>query len=130
MFGGGDGEPICPTLPVLMGRKKPTALTLRANFGKRLRELRRSQGLSLETLGERSGVDAKYIQSVETAKQAATVDTVERLAAGLGVLPRELFDFSDELPADTKARIERLLGVASDGALKRIARVIEALVGG
>ena len=113
-----------------MGRKKPTALTLRAQFWKRLRVLRRSQGLSLETLGERSGVDAKYIQSVETAKQAATVDTVERLAAGLGVLPRELFDFSDELPADTKARIDRLLGVASDGALKRIARVIEALVGG
>lgn len=109
--------------------RKKKAATLRVSFGRRLRELRREQGLSLESLGEKAGVDDKYIQSVETARQAASLDIVEKLAAGLGVLPRDLFAFSDELPADTRERIERLLGVVSDADLKRIARVIEALIG-
>lgn len=110
--------------------RKKRAPALRVLFGRRLRELRRGQGLSLEALGERSEVDDKYIQSLETAKQAATVDTIERLAAGLGVLPRDLLSFSDELPSATRDRIDRLLGVVSDGDLRKIARVIEALVGG
>ena len=99
-------------------------------FGRRLRELRRERGLSLEALGERSKVDGKYIQCLETAKQAATVDTVEKLAAGLGVLPRDLFAYSDELPAETRERIDRLMDVVSEGDLKKIARVVEALAGG
>lgn len=109
---------------------KTKAAALRVLFGRRLRELRKEQGLSLEALGERSGVDDKYIQSVETAKQAATVDTIEKLATGLGVLPKDLFAFSDELPMETRDRIDRLLAVAGDGDLKKIARVVEALVGG
>lgn len=113
-----------------MTRKKASPPTLRELFGRRVRELRRGQGLSLETLSGRAGVDDKYIGSVETGKQAATLDTVEKLAAGLGVLPRELFVFSDELPTETKERVERLLGVVSDGDLKKVARVLEALVGG
>lgn len=112
-----------------LSMRKKKAATLRVSFGRRLRELRREQGLSLESLGEKAGVDDKYIQSVETARQAASLDIVEKLAAGLGVLPRDLFAFSDELPADTRERIERLLGVVSDADLKRIARVIEALIG-
>ncbi len=85
--------------------------------------------MSLEALGEQAKVDGKYIQCLETAKQAATVDTIEKLAAGLGVLPRDLFALSDELPSETKDRIKRLLEIVSDGDLKRIARIIEALVG-
>lgn len=113
-----------------MPRKKTAAPALRVLFGRRLRELRRGQGLSLEALGERSGVDSKFVQAVEVAKQSPTLDTIEKVAAGLGVLPRELFAFSDELPSDTRERIERLLRVVSDGDLKKIARVIEALAGG
>ncbi len=113
-----------------MRKKTATAATLRVLFGRRLRELRRARGLSLEAFGERSGVDDKYIQSVETAKQAATVDTIEKLAAGLGVLPRDLFAFSDEVPSETRDRIDRLLHVVSDEDLRKIARVIEALAGG
>jgi len=113
-----------------MQEKKASEPPLRVLFGRRVRELRRGQGLSLEALGERSGVDDKYIGAIETAKQAATLDTIEKLAAGLGVLPRELFVYGDELPAEMRARIDRLLGVISDADLKKIARILEAFAGG
>src|ERR1700694_5330912 len=107
-------------------RKKEKGLGLRVLFGRRLRGLRRGQGLGLEARGERAKVDGKYIQCLETAKQAATVDMLEKLAAGLGVLPRDLFSFSDESPSETKERIDRLLKLVSDGDLRKIAQVVEA----
>src|SRR5262245_6272154 len=108
---------------------KKKAPGLRVQFGRRLRELRRGRGLSLEALGERSKVDGKYIQCLETAKKSATVDTVEKLAAGLGVRPIDLFAFVEESPSDVRARIDRLVDVVSDDDLPKIARVVEAIVG-
>jgi transcriptional regulator with XRE-family HTH domain len=54
---------------------------LRTTFGRRLRELRRARGISLETLGERADVNDKYVQAVETGRQSPTLDVVEKLSA-------------------------------------------------
>lgn len=112
-----------------MGKTRAKEERLRTRFGHRLRELRRRRALSLEALGERAKVDAKYLQRVETAKQAATVDTIEKLAAALGTQAVDLFTFSEEAAVTTRERIAHLLGIVGDEDLRKIAKVVEAMIG-
>lgn len=61
-------------------------------FAKRLAELRRSKGLSQEELAERSGLHAIAITYIETGKRVPRLDTVFKLAEGLGIDVSELFE--------------------------------------
>ncbi len=106
-----------------MAKKTPS---LRKRFGDRIRELRRRKGLSLEALGEQAKLNDKFIQAVETARQAPTIDTIEKLARGLDVPLRELLTFEDESPKALRARAKELVGKASDHDLARIVRLLEA----
>ncbi len=58
--------------------------------GKRLRELRVEQALSLRALGERSGVTYDTINKLELGRRPAHASTIRRLADALGVEPKEL----------------------------------------
>lgn len=60
-------------------------------FGKALRELRTSKGLTQEELAERSGIDYKYLQKLEGQNPSSpTLSTLEKLAKGLGISLVEL----------------------------------------
>jgi transcriptional regulator with XRE-family HTH domain len=63
---------------------------LRITLGKNVRRFREALGWSQERLGEAAGLSQVYVSQVETAKTAASVDTIEKLAAGLGRSPIEL----------------------------------------
>lgn len=72
--------------------------TLRARFGDRIRELRQQRGLSQEDLAERSGLHRTQIGFVERAERSPRLDTIEKLARGLGVSLAELFaPFTEKL---------------------------------
>ena len=58
--------------------------------GVKLRELREQQALSLRELSELSGVNYNAIWRIEVGRTGAQPRTVRKLAAALGVEPREL----------------------------------------
>lgn len=58
----------------------------------RVRELRQAQGLSLETLAERSGVSRSMISLIERGETSPTAVVLEKLAVGLDVPFASLFD--------------------------------------
>ena len=58
--------------------------------GERLRRLRQDRALSLRELGEKSGVSFDSIHKLESGRRAAQPRTIRKLAAALGVEPREL----------------------------------------
>ena len=58
--------------------------------GVNIRRLRRERGLSQEVLGDRSGVDFKYIGAVERGEANFTIGVLERVAKALGIEPFEL----------------------------------------
>ncbi len=64
-------------------------------FGKKLRLLRMSRGLSQEELGLQSGMHRTYIGQIERAEKNITISNAYRLAKTLELDIRELFDFSD-----------------------------------
>ncbi len=60
-------------------------------FGKRLASLRRSKQLSQEELANRAGLHAVAITYIETGKRLPKLNTVYKLATGLGIRVEELF---------------------------------------
>lgn len=52
--------------------------------------MRLAKGLSQESLAERADLHRTYISSVERCERNITLDTVERVAAALGVDPIDL----------------------------------------
>jgi len=62
-------------------------------FGKHIVSLRKSIGISQEELSFRCGIHRAYMGTIERGEKSVTLDTVEKVAKGLGVTIKELFDF-------------------------------------
>lgn len=58
-----------------------------------IKEERLKKGYSQEELGYRSGLHRTYIGAVERGEKNLTVDTLEKIATGLGIDYKELFKF-------------------------------------
>ena len=97
-------------------------------LGKRIRELRKKLGLSMEALAVEAGMNDKYLGSVERGQQAASIDTMEKVAKGLGVAVHELLLPKDQSVRDLRARISSLSKSADKEQLRQIVVVLEALL--
>ena len=106
----------------------------RRRFGARVRSLRKKAGLTQERLGELSGVDHKYLSRVERAVVNPSVDTLFKLADGLGVAPAELVTFEDR-PTPEEARrllrreLEELVEQGDDEKLQQVAVILRVVLG-
>jgi len=67
-------------------------MSLRRVLASNLRRLRADRGLSQEELAHRAGLNRNYVGMLEREENAATIDTLERLAAVLDVPASELLD--------------------------------------
>lgn len=61
-------------------------------FGRVLRDLRRSRGLSQEQLGFESGYHRTYIGLLERGKKSPSLKTLFRLARALRVKPSQIVE--------------------------------------
>lgn len=63
-------------------------------FGRAIRALRVTAGLTQEELADRAGLDRSYIGGVERGERNPTLSVIEKIAEGLGVTEAELFSYS------------------------------------
>jgi transcriptional regulator with XRE-family HTH domain len=70
--------------------------TLRNDFGKRLRKIRRNQDLTQAQLAETIGVTMEFVSLLERGQTSPSFETLEKLAKALGVPVSELFQFPEE----------------------------------
>jgi transcriptional regulator with XRE-family HTH domain len=64
---------------------------IREIFSSKLRENRRKCGFTQEKLAEKAGISTHYLAMLETGRNFVTSNTLERLAAALGIPVYELF---------------------------------------
>ncbi len=64
----------------------------RVVFGENLRRARVAKGLSQESLGEQAGVHRTFVGAVERAENNVSIDTMEKLAAAVGLSIAALLD--------------------------------------
>lgn len=62
------------------------------NFGRRLRQLRRDSGLTLQQVADRAGLAISTISKAENNQLSPTYENIVRLAEGLSVDVAELFN--------------------------------------
>lgn len=66
---------------------------LKDRFGKRIKELRKSLGLTQEQVAEIIGMETPNISKMENGLHFPLPDNIERLALAFGVKVSELFEF-------------------------------------
>ena len=81
-----------------MGNHPPKDHPPSKAFGQAAREIRKERGLSQEQAALNSHIDRAYYGHIERGKKSATLRTIWKMAAALGVPPSAIF-----------ARAERIL---------------------
>ena len=65
-------------------------MDINIKFSKTLKLIRKSKGLTQEQLAERSSIDYKYLQKLESKNPSSpTLQVLEKLSLGLGVSLQE-----------------------------------------
>jgi transcriptional regulator with XRE-family HTH domain len=93
-------------------------------LGARIKALRDARKLTQAQLGEKVGIGLEYASSIERGRKGATIATLAKLAAELGVTLSELFLGVDKpLPKEMK-RLETALAGKSPDAQRQILRIL------
>lgn len=66
---------------------------VKRQFGERVRELRKSAGLSQEELADLADLDRSYVGCIERGERNLSIENVCRLAKAIGVSPAEFFSW-------------------------------------
>ncbi len=96
-------------MPSRRAKKRAEVVRL---FADRLRELRRSRGMTQAELARRAEVSVTHLSELENAEIAPGIDLVDRLARALGAAPADLLPSAappEPLPV-LREQAERLFG--------------------
>jgi CheY-like chemotaxis protein len=73
------------------GLLRMSEAALRESLGTAIRERRKSLGLTLAQMAQRTGVSLGYLSQIELGKNSASIETLYRISLGLGMRMSELF---------------------------------------
>lgn len=68
-------------------------MSLKIKFGKRVKELRKSKGLTQEQIAEMINIEPPNVSKMENGLHFPQPDKIEKIAIALNVGVQELFDF-------------------------------------
>ena len=99
-------------------------------FGKKVRDLRKAQGLSQEELAEKADLHYTYIGGVERGERNLSLKSIERIASALKIDIRELFALHLSEKSDAKSKeiisdINNLLLTKDIKILQLVMRIIK-----
>ncbi len=98
-------------------RTKPRATDIKGPLGDRICLLRQKAGMTQGDLAKASGVSKVFLGTVERGEKGASVETLEKLAKGLGVPPFDLLRFGSGEGQGTPAeRLGRKVAVLARAA--------------
>lgn len=98
-------------------------------LGQRIKEIRKSKGLTQPALAELVNVDSKYISRIETGSSYPSLDTLENIAIALDVDVKELFNLSHLRDKDELIeKIHQKLITTSSTNVKLIYQIINDLL--
>lgn len=91
-------------------------------LGRRIRTLRKANGLTQQQLGEAADINYKFLGEIERGQQNTSFEILVRIAKALGVELSELFKFEHEISnrKEIEARINKILKKIPDDILRQI----------
>lgn len=110
-------------------------MELRQNLSDNLKVLRQAREATLEGFSLDIGISRSTLQEIEAGKANATLDTVDTIAAHLGVSPLDLLSAGTETPQqirtilNTMEQFSRLTPEKQELAIKHC-QALMAIIGG
>lgn len=68
-------------------------MDVKVEYGKKVREIRKSEGVSQESLADLAGLDRTYISDIENGKRNVSIETIFKIAGALETSVNKFFDF-------------------------------------
>ncbi|MDO5437401.1 MAG: helix-turn-helix transcriptional regulator [bacterium] len=88
-------------------------MSIKKNFGKRVRELRLQSGLTQEELAEKIGISPKSLSQIELGGNFVSADTLELICSTLNISPDILFNFN-KIDATKEDLVEEIVDTIKD----------------
>lgn len=67
-------------------------MNIKQKFGIKIKNLRKSKGLSQEKLANLAEIDRTYLPTIEKGERNVSIEVIERLANALDISVKDLFD--------------------------------------
>ena len=100
-------------------------MSLKRDFGKRLKEIRQKRGFTQFQLAEKAEIDAKHMSHIETGRSFPKADLIEKFARILNVEYNSFFNIKHSKSREEIINeINSLLNNAGDEKLGLIYRLI------
>ena len=104
---------------------------LSIEIGQRLRNYRLQKKLSQEDLAERCGLHPTYIGQVERGEKNATIESISKIAAGLGIPLRTLFEnieADDRIGKNYPAQAYNLIQSVPPTMQKKLVGILQQII--
>lgn len=104
-------------------------MSIKTDFGKRIKEIRIKKGVTQYQLAESAGIDPKHMSHIETGRSFPKADLIEKFAKSLDVEYTEFFKTQHlqdrkTLIIDIKEAVNKL----SDNDLRNIYKIISGYI--
>lgn len=98
-------------------------------IGLRIKEIRKSKGLSQETLAEKAETSPNYLSRMERGTENPTLDMLIKLSTALEIEMWEMFDFGHVAShKELKEAIQSFVKAADESSLRLALKIIRAVV--
>ena len=102
-------------------------VSLRRQFGKNIKLLRVSRGLTHETMAEQANLSVDAIRGIEWGTTSPSLETLSKIAVGLHISLRTLFSTFEQRKRDDVAELADSLAKRSAKDARLVARVVKVL---
>lgn len=97
-------------------------------IGTNIREIRKQKKMTQEELAEKCELQTSYLAGVERGTRNITIQTLEKITAGLEINAKELFELETpikNLPIETEQLINMFAGQLKTKSQKEISLIIK-----
>jgi transcriptional regulator with XRE-family HTH domain len=99
-------------------------------LGARIKELRKTKGLTQDQLSEIIDIDAKHLSRIEVGRSYPSLDLLEKTAVALRVELKDFFEYEHLVKSSTDLQkgIQALLQEADTEKLQMILKIVRTIV--
>ena len=103
-------------------------MTPAAQFGRRLREIRKAHKLKIAELAERADTGVKHLGRVERGEKQPSFELIIALAVAMSVSPAKFFEFDSPQsdPRVLRKQLDQFLARRDGSQLQQIQRILTA----
>jgi len=96
-------------------------------FGKRLKEIRKSKGLTQAELSEKIEMEEISLSKIETGTRFPQKENIQKIAEELGCEVKDLFDFRYQLTEEAlRNKLLTQINKMNEAELKFLSKVVDA----